>query len=319
MQKLAGKMMNLTSDSMDVYINLCRGGIDTGGRMTQQRTLHNLRSLSKAKLVGWNARLEDQLCLVHAAGARGFDAGSDWVVPLESDPDFADIVVNTVLPPTVNRRFFAGTATSAANIATTDELRLEDVDVLRATLDDMAYPMTPIKLMGDVSAEEDPLFCLYVTSRQWHWIQTNTTQTVWRTFLQNAHDRSTMFKHPVFLGQRGMWNGILIKKLWRPIRFPTGSDVVENDAGDLTTTTVQTAVDVDRALLFGAEAVGIVYGRHQDSDFYYNWHEEKSDHGNTLEVSTASMSGKSKIRFKGTDGTITDHGVMTIDSYAKAP
>lgn len=319
-KKLSGKMMSLTSSSQDISINQTRGGVDPGGRMTQQRTLHNLRSMALANMAGWNNRLEDQSCLVHCAGARGYDVGEDWVVPLESDPDFAEIMVNPVLPPTRNRRFFAADATGIASLADTDILKLEDIDRIRAAIDDMVFPMQSVQMEGDMEAEENPLFVLYVSSRQWNDIQTNTADTVWRTVLANAHARSNGFKHPLFMGTPGYWNGILIKKMWRPIRFNAGDTVREYDASDvIQDVAVPAGVTVDRALLFGAQALACVYGRHQKSDTYYNWHEEESDHGNTVEVSTASMGGKAKLRFTGSNGEVTDHGVCTFDTHIDTP
>ena len=317
-KKLAGRGMTLSSSSMDVKINQMRGMVDPGGRMTQKRTVHNLRSLAKAHAAGWMSRCEDQLALVHAAGSRGYDNSADWVVPLASDPDFNDIVVNTVMAPTYNRRLLAADATGVANLATTDYLLLPEIDRVRAILDDMAFPMQPVMVSGDVQASmENPLYVMYVTPRQWHWIQTATTGTVWRTFLQNAYERSKGFNHPLFLGNPGMWNGILIKKMFRPIRFPAGSIVRENSASNVEANAT-CAVDTERALIFGAQALAMVYGAHQKSDYYYNWNEEETDHGNTVEISVASMGGVSKLRFTGSDGTLTDHGVMVMDSYAPA-
>lgn len=317
-KKLAGKMMSLKYSSQDIRINQCRGGVDPGGRMAQQRTLHNLRTMSLAHLSGWNARLDDQQCLVHCAGARGTDAGSDWVIPLSTDPDFAEIMVNSVLPPTRNRRMFADNSNNAsvATLLTGDILKLSDIDELRANIDDMVFPMQPVQIEGDMSSEENPLYVLYVTSRQWNDIQTATGATEWRTMLANAHARSQGFKHPLFMGEPGMWNGILIKKMWRPIRFSPGDIVQEYDASDVAQPiTVPAGVTVDRALLFGAQALACAYGRHQSSDTYFSWNEEKTDHGNTVEVSTASMGGKSKLRFTSTDGELTDHGVITLDTH----
>lgn len=317
-RKISGRMMKLTGSSMDVRIDQYRGGVDQGGRMSQQRTLHNLRSIARANLSGWASRLEDQLVLVHLAGARGTDDGADWIVPLDSDPDFADIVVNEVQAPTKGRRFFANDATSAANLDTTDYLKLADIDRIRAILDEMTFPMQPVRLAGDPAADENPLFCLYVTSRQWHYLQTQTGDQSWRTFLSNAHNRGSLFKHPLFLGECGMWNGILIKKMNRVVRFAAGASVKETDANGVVQT-VTAAVDTDRALLLGAQALAEVYGKHGQSGYHANWHEETTDHGNTVETSVAFMGGKSKLRFKDADGNLEDHGVMTIDSYAPKP
>jgi len=271
--------------------------------------------LAKANLVGWNGRLEDQLCLTHVAGARGFDAGGDWVVPLESSARFGKIVVNTVNPPTYNRKFYAGTATSVANLANTDFMTLADIDRIRALIDEMVFPLQPIRLDGDVEADENPLFCLYVTSRQWHYLQTQTSAQNWRTFLANAHARSEGFRHPLFMGTPGMWNGILIKKMNRAVRFPAGSVVREMSAAGIVSNAT-CAVDTDRAILLGAQALGEVYGSHGTSGYHVNWSEEYIDHGNSIETVSAFMAGKAKIRFNDINGDLTDHGVLVIDTYS---
>ncbi len=323
-RKLSGKGMALTYASMDIRIDQTRGMVDPGGRMTQKRTLNNLRKLSLANLAGWNARLEDQLCLVHAGGARGYDDGVDWAVPLETDPDFSDIVINAIRAPSRNRRFFAGDATSVSDMDTADILTLFDIDRLRAILDELTFPLQPIMLQDyagnmDPEADENPLFCMNLTARTWHQIKTATGAEAWRTFLANAHARSNGFNHPLFKGTTGLWNGIVLKKMARAIRFPAGQTVQELDANDVEQP-ITAAVATDRNMLFGAQALAEVYGSHSKSGYHYNWHEEETDHGNTVEISTAMMGGKAKLRFQvinpagGTD--LTDHGVITMDSYA---
>ena len=58
---MAGRMMNLTSSSMDVKINQVRGGADSGGRMTQKRTVHNLRNIAMTGIQGWMQRFETKI------------------------------------------------------------------------------------------------------------------------------------------------------------------------------------------------------------------------------------------------------------------
>ena len=213
-EKLSGKGQALKTSSIDISVNQYRQASDPGGKMTQQRTVWDLRQVSLANLAPWFARCEDQLCLVHLAGARGFDDAVDWCLPLDSDPRFNTIVVNPVLPPTANRRFFAGDATSASNIDVADALTLEDIDKLRASLDEMVLPPSAVKIPGDMAAQDDPLYLMYVTSRQWHYLETTSGRNGvnWRTFLSNATKRMAMNKHPLFLGETGIWNGILVRK-----------------------------------------------------------------------------------------------------------
>lgn len=322
--KLAGRLMDLSFSSMDIRIDQYRAGVDTGGRMTQKRTVHNLRSIVKANLAGYSARLEDQLAQVHMAGARGYEAGIDWAVPLESHTEFGDIVVNEVRPPSRNRRILPGSATAADNLGTTDFITLETIDMVRSVLDEDVFPLQPIRLMNskgemDPAADDAPLYLLQMTSRQWYHFNQQTTGNDWRTFVSNAHARSQGWNHPLFLGEGGMWNGILIKKVNRAIRFPIGSTVREYDAsGGIVNKTA--AVDTDRAILLGAQALGEAYGNYGKSGYHANWHEEEADHKSRMEVSMSFMGGKAKVRFKRQDtGEMTDHGVMAIDSYAPDP
>lgn len=324
-KKLAGKLMELTFSSMDVKINQWRGGVDGGGRMTQKRTKHNLRGIGMSNLTGWASRLEDQVSLVHLAGQRGSQLTKDWVVPLDTDPDFQDIMVNAPKTPSFGRYFTAGGGIDPSGIGTTDFLSLEEIDRAKAMIEDMDFPLQPIKLLGDVMADDEPMYLLLVTARQWHYIQKNTSGQVWRTFLQNAWNRASSFesgkKHPLFTGEPGMWNNILIRKMGRSIRFnPSDSVKYYSNATTETAAAVAANITVERALLLGAQAMIDAYGADTDSGTHYRYFERlvAEDHNNSVECSISGIGGKAKVRFT-IDGAPVDHGVIAIDSYAPAP
>lgn len=323
-KRIEGRMMQLTYSSMDVRIDQVRGGADSGGRMTQKRTVHNLRNISMAGLQAWMQRLEDQTALVHLAGARGSQQTSDWVVPLQSDGDFSEIMVNTVKAPTKNRYFAANDATTPADIGTNDALTLQDIDRIVAQLRESPVVMQSVKIKGDDRAWNDPLWVMFVTERQWLYLQSRTSQTTWRQAVQYAFERkSGGLKHPLFDAYETiMWNGVLIKRMNRyAIRFAAGDNVVTDTGGadglTYTESTVQTAQPVDRAIIVGAQALAKAYGK-SASDYFYDWSEKEVDHGNSIETVAASMTGSAKIRFK-IDGADTDFGVAVVDSYAPDP
>lgn len=323
-KRIEGRMMQLTYSSMDVRIDQVRGGADSGGRMTQKRTVHNLRNISMAGLQAWMQRLEDQTALVHLAGARGSQQTSDWVVPLQSDSDFGEIMVNTVKAPTKNRYFAANDATTPADIGTNDALTLQDIDRIVAQLRESPVVMQSVKIKGDDRAWNDPLWVMFVTERQWLYLQSRTSQTTWRQAVQYAFERkSGGLKHPLFDAYETiMWNGVLIKRMNRyAIRFAAGDNVVTDTGGadglTYTESTVQTAQPVDRAIIVGAQAMAKAYGK-SASDYFYDWSEKEVDHGNSIETVAASMTGSAKIRFK-IDGADTDFGVAVVDSYAPDP
>jgi len=323
-KRIAGRMMPLSYSSMDISINQARGGADGGGRMMQKRTVHNLRNIALSGLQAWMQRFEDQTALVHLAGARGAQTTADWVVPLQNDTDFAEIMINPVKAPTKNRHFFANDATSPSDIGTNDALTLQDIDRIVAQLREAAIPLQSVKIQGDDRAWNDPLWVMFITERQWLYLQSRTSQTQWRQAMQNAFERkSAGVKHPLFDAYETlMWNGMLIKRMNRyAIRFNAGDGVIVDTGGTdgktYTESTVATAQPVDRALIMGAQALGKVYGR-SASDYFYDWSEEKVDHGNSIEIVSSVIGGCSKVRFK-IEGVDTDFGVAVLDSYAPDP
>ncbi|MGH7484562.1 MAG: N4-gp56 family major capsid protein [Steroidobacteraceae bacterium] len=325
-RRIAGHMMALTYSSMDVKIDQFRAGADSGGRMTQKRTVHNLRKIAMASLQGYMARYEDQATLVHLAGARGSQNHVDWVVPLSTDPDFADIMVNAVKAPTKNRKFYAGAATSVATVATTDALTLQDIERIGTQVRESSVPMQSIKIKGDDRAWGSPLWTLFVTERQWLFLKARVSTAAFNTMAKDAFERKAPgVKHPLFDSYDTiMWSGILIKRMGRyATRFNAGDSVVVDsggaDGGTYTETseTVGAGITVDRAVLLGAQALAKVYGKSK-SDYFYDWSEEEVDHGNAVETVGGSMGGSAKIRFN-IDGVDTDFGVSVIDSYSPDP
>jgi len=333
-----GKGERLTFSSQDIRIDLATKVVDAGGKMTQQRTTHNLRNIAMANLQGWFRRYHDQTTIVHLAGARGSQTGTDWVVPLESDPDFPEIMINEVKAPTFSRHYVANGASivqggqQLAAIDSSDIFRLEHIDALGASIDDMEFKLQPIKLPGDAAANDAPLYLLLVTNRQWQSILTaagGTNGLQWRAFLQNAWNRATSFtngKHPLFTGEAGVWNNILVRKTDRAIRFNAGDTVryctqagqASAQESSVTVNNMPAGYFVDRALLLGAQALAHVYGRHSNSDTYAAWHENKYNFERNTEVAGDVMCGKSKLRFAIPDqygnAIPTDHGVIALDT-----
>ncbi len=57
---LEGNEEQLRFYSDNIYVDQARAGVNTGGRMTQKRTLHSLREIAKARQSEWWARAFDQ-------------------------------------------------------------------------------------------------------------------------------------------------------------------------------------------------------------------------------------------------------------------
>lgn len=324
-----GDAMSFSQD--DLRINQSRKPISAGGKMTQQRTRHELRRLARSLAYNYMTRLEDQECLVHLAGARGSLNDIEWAIPLSSDPDFSEIVINTVKAPTKNRHFISNSTgidpvTETGNVidlATTDIMNTDVIDAIRTKLDGMPLPPPPIRIDGDMAATDDPIRLLLVSPEQYRDIVQSTN---FRTFQANAMARAAQAKnHPLFMGEVGLWNGILIRKMPKAIRFFAG-EVIPYCAS--TTSETETTTDtvasgfstthaVDRALLIGAQALCEAYGKASKTGNPFFWSEKELDHDDKLEVLIGKVGGKSKTRFlidHGTEEQYTDFGVIAIDT-----
>jgi len=327
-----GVSMSFSQDSLK--INQTRKPISAGDTMTEQRTPHELRKLARAQGHGYMGRLDDQLKLIHMAGSRGFHNNAEWVVPLASDGDFSEIVVNSIKAPTYNRHFFAAgnylekpnASSNAVGLATTDLFNFSMLDHLRSILDEMAFPPAPAKFDGDQLAEDSPVYPLLVSPAQYAAFVGSST---FRTYQANAHQRASMAKNnPLFRGEAGLWNNFLIIKMPKPIRFYAGdalnwcaSATSENETStDLVPSGFSTTHAVDRALLLGAQTLGEALGKAKQSGVPYFVNEEELDHKDKVEILFGKIGGYSKIRFDidhGADGIQPTDNVIAIDTAVK--
>ncbi len=299
----------------ELGIDQGRHQVDAGGKMAQQRTVHDLRKTARTLLGPYFNTLQDQIATVQIAGARGDYMHDDIIVPLENHEEYADIMVNEVLPPTYDRHFFGGDATSFELLDQTDVFSLQTVDNLGLYIEEMAHPLQPIRFTGDEMATDEPFYLLEVTPRQWHsWKQT-TSYKDWQQILAAALNRSRNFKHPVFSGECAMWGNILVRKYkGMPIRFNAGTTVMVSQNDDEASVMPAMAVTtVDRAMLLGGQALATGVGKTQ-SGTQFSLHEEKTDAGNRTEITIGWMNGLKKIRFKDKQGRVNDHGVIALDT-----
>lgn len=331
-----GRGEGMSNSSMDIKLNNTTKVVDAGGKMSQKRTVHQLRGLAMAQLLGYFPRLDSQRALVHMAGARGSQTGKDWVVPVGSDADYAEIMVNTVLAPSYNRHLvvngtgFTEGGAQLASIASTDDLTLAHVDDLAIRLSDHNMGLQPVRISDDPAADDDPIKgLLMLTERQWAQIKADSS---YQTAVQQAWARKSYgTKHPLFSGEPIMWNGILIRKLPKfAIRFAASEAVKHITAANRYTATetdvtvnagLTAGYAVERGLLLGAQALGYVFGNNAGSGAGFNWLERKYNFERSLEVAGDSMSGMSKLRFTFDDGAgnkePTDIGVFAIDVAVK--
>ena len=331
----------LKYSSQDIKIDMSTLPVSAGGKMTQQRTSHSMRTNALMQLKGGMPRFRWQRIQVMLAGARGEQDGNDWIVPLASDAEFAEIMINTVKAPTYNRHYVVNAASltqgglQAASLATTDILKLSHIDELAALWGEMATKMAPIQIPGDPAAADDPIKgILFIDELVWDGLITDTTAgNNIRTFETNAMKRASygdLKAHPLFSGSPILWNGILMRKMTTAIRFSasaayqyvavanrlTAAETAGTVSASLSTTHLMA-----RSLFLGAQALGMASGANQTSEETYSLLENRTNFGRNLEFAGEIIGSEQKLRWNlpnaNGDNEPTDFGVLVIDSVVR--
>lgn len=326
-----GKGTGISLDKARVRVNQARFPVDVGDTMTDLRSPVEFRKIGRPIAQGLMDRYQDQSILMHMAGARGSHNNIEWSIPTEGHEDFEAIAINPVLAPTKNRHYVAdgdalkGFTVNAGemDIASTDMLSMTIVDAVRTLVESIALPPPAIRLPGDSAADDSPLRMLLVSPAQYHQFSQDKD---FRQFQANALTRASQAeRHPLFMGDVGLWNGILIAKQPRPIRFYSGDTVryCAQYTSDAESTCVVPASfgithAVDRALLLGGQALAQAFASSKHGGMPFFWKEKEFDHDDKMELLIGAIQGTSKVRWAVDQGGgtkhYTDHGVMAIDT-----
>ncbi len=332
-----GTALSVTGDK--VRVNQARFPVSLGDSMTRLRSPVDFRKLGRPVAQSMMDRYMDQRLLVHMAGARGFQDNMEWMIPTTADADFASLMVNTVRAPTKNRHFLAdatdaikpfGVVSTDVDLGTTDVMSIETVDAMRSVMDSMALPPPGIQIPGDAASEDSPLRLWLMTPAQFDGFAASSN---FRTYQANALARASQAKqHPLFLGpDTALWNGFLIKKLNRPIRFYAGNTIKycasatsETESSTLVPSELTAGTyAVDRSIILGGQAIVHAMGASSLSGMPFFWNEEVLDHKDKVELLIGNVGGASKVRFAitGNDGTdvFTDYAVTIVDTVVKTP
>lgn len=311
-------------------VNQARFPVNLGDAMSTIRSPVEFRRLGRPIAQSLMDRYIDQSLLTHLAGARGFHNNIEWVVPTTADADFAEILVNPVKAPTKNRHFVADSGAikpfavnaGEVDLTTADVLNMGVVDSIRTVMEQIALPPPPVIFEGDKAATDSPLRVLLVSPAQYSGFATDAS---FRQLQASAIARANQAnQHPLFLGEAGLWNGILIVKMPKPIRFYAGDTIKycadytsETESGVVVPSSFGTTFAVDRAILLGGQAVAEALAASDKSGIPFFWSEKELDHGDKVELLLGAIRGVSKIRFEvdtGSEKQFTDYGTVAIDT-----
>lgn len=347
-QMREGKGEAISLSSMEIRIDNASKVVYPGGKMTQKRTVHRLRPLAMAQLMGYFPRLLWQRSLVHIAGARGSQRDRSWHLALQSASQFGDQLINPVMAPTYNRHLVVNGndlvqgGQQLGSIDSTDGWKLSHIDLISEYLDSINFKLQPVHIPGDPAAEDDPIKGLLMLDPQaWNQLLTDTTAghniRVWQAQAGERAKLSGANLHPLFRGEIYMWNNILIRKMEHSIYFNpgdttkiitaanryTGSNTSQPTETDQVVNAGLTAgFRVTRSVLLGAQAFAVALGQNDSTGIQAAFKERDFDYGSKYEAMGEWMGGEAKLRFRFQDENgnfeATDHGVLAIDAAVKS-
>lgn len=290
--KAEGKGKKLEFLQNEIVVDQARFPVDIGGRMTNKRTLHNLRDVGKNRGAEWAANWIDDLMFVYASG----DVGAGGINET-SDVDGA-WGENPITAPTERHIVYAGPGKTKSALTAADVMEVDVIDraVNRAKMmrarNSEAVAMQPVKVDGQDH------YVAVINPDQYYDMRSGTGPNSWLELQKHAGPRD--MKNPIFSGSKGMINGTIIHEHERIRRFD------DYGAGG--------NVSAARALFLGRQALLVAYGTTDGGASRMFWKEETSDFGNALEVACGCIFGVKKGRYGD-----NDVGVIAMDTASKDP
>lgn len=251
-------------------------------RMSQQRTLHDLRVAASKNLGMWWATKWESYMFRYLCGDTTIDHGQAGVAP---DTDHYIVCGDVSHSGTI--------ATDEGSLGSNDQIKLEDLDYAKEKATTITPPIRPVRIDG----EEYFVVVLHPYSATDLKLNLGgSTVAKWMEIQQYANVRG--LKNPIFTGALGVYNKMILFEshyIYSP------------------------RTNVRRNLLLGAQAgvfaLGNAYDRidqkKKGSDNFISWNEDVDDYGNEKGISAGAVFGIKKTRFNS-----KDFGTMVISSYA---
>ena len=277
----------------ELYIDQARGGVNTGGRMSRKRTLHDLRVRAKQQQSSWWGRFQDELTFTYLSGSRGINA--NFILPL----GYQGRAKNPLTAPTANQHLFGGDATAVTNLDATDKMSLGVIDRAIVRAETQGGGATNIPVLQPCVVDGEEVFVMVMHKFQEDDLRKETGTGGWLE-IQKAAAAALGLKSPLFKSALGMHRNVVLHSHRNVIRHNT-----HGATGDLETA---------RALFMGAQAGVIAFGS-PGTGMRYGWHEETADRGNQVIITTSSIFGVKKTVFE-VEGEKQDHGVYSVDTAA---
>lgn len=183
-----------------IYIDQARAGVNTGGRMTRKRTLHDLREKAKRQQSSWWARLMDELLFIYLSGARGIN--SNFLLPA----GYSGRANNGLVTPDANHVLYGDNATAFNNIDSADKFDLRLIDRAKTKADAQGGGATDIPVLQPCKIDGNETFVCVMHTFQEDDLRSNTNTGQWLD-IQKASAAAEGRNSPLFKGSLGMYRG----------------------------------------------------------------------------------------------------------------
>jgi N4-gp56 family major capsid protein len=256
-------------------------------RMSQQRTLHDMRMDAKTNLADWFAGKLDEYMFRYLCGDTTISHANTGTAPDSTHYIMSgDVAQGTVL------------ATQEASLGSNDQISLADLDYAKET----AKTLSPMIRPAMIDGQEYYVVVMHPYSvTDLRLDIANSAYVDWPTIQLYANKRG--LDNPLFTGALGVYNGMI---MFESTRIVSSSYAA-------------TANTVRRNLFLGAQAGVFAQGNAYDSleqgrvgkDNLMSWYEETDDYGNEKGIAVGCIFGMKATRFNS-----KDFGKIVISSYS---
>jgi N4-gp56 family major capsid protein len=281
-QALQGNEESLTTYNDKVVINELAHAVRVKNKnsIDAQRVPFNLRSEGKDGLTDWYSDRFDTCMANHLAGNT-----------LATDMRY--VGNNKVTAPT-NILLAKGAADEqAVNGDATATFDLKYIDFALEKANTMKPLIRPVMVGGKKK------FVMFLHDYQVTDIRTNTNAGQWLDIQKAALAGGIASKSPIYTQALGEYNDVILHK-WN--RLPCG--ILNNGA---------VASNTRRAVLCGAQAGVVGFGKEFSNGSHYKWVEELFDYERELGISAQTIWGIKKSTYNN-----ADFGTVVVTTYAKA-
>jgi len=293
---LRGKEEDLKFYTDNLYIDQMRGGVNTGGKMTAKRTVHDMRKVARVRQSDWWSRLFDETIFMYLSGARGVQ--TDYI----EDVGFTGYAGNSFVAPDTSHVLYGGDATLKSNLDANDKITLKLIDRAIARAETLGGGTSGIPAIQPVMIDGEEHFVLVMHPWCEYDLRVDASTGGWLDIQKALAASDGAKSSPIVKGGSGMHNNVILHKHRGVVRF--------NDYGG-------GSIAAARNLFLGRQAGVVAFGS-PGTGLRFDWNEELEDRGNQVVITTSSIFGVKKSAFT-IEGTSYDFGVMALDTACVDP